>query len=149
MVREQSLEHFQHDCDDHLHHRFQTKKMNFPNLIPQDTRAAEILSGVALILHGLATIVSSLFYGPPAHQNFWVLVSIIFGAIQIVAILRHPDIELTRVMMAWLAGSGWFYMAALNAGSSLSEAAIMMALGVSNMVAFIVNLAILRILWKP
>lgn len=124
--------------------------MNFVNLLPQDTRASEIVSGTGLFLYGIGMMgVDGYSLQDGYSTEFWIVMCLIFGGIQLVSIIRHPKIELTRVMMAWVTGFIWMYISIVHLGTAMPEAGLMFALSISNFIAFIINIATLRILWKP
>lgn len=120
--------------------------MNLKNLFPQDTRSAELISAAALFVFGIGMMI-----GQHDIQTVGLLgiVSILFGWIQFSSILAHPRLELSRVLFAWVNGTFWIWLTYSVFPSSLSEAALCAILGISNYAAFLINLNILRILWKP
>lgn len=124
--------------------------MNLLNLLPQDTRTGEIISSVGMILYGAGMAVTPNYSIQDGYSTgFWVILCLVFGGIQLTSILRHPKIELVRVLMAWVTGFMWMYISIIHVSVTAPEAGIMFALSISNFVAFIINIATLRILWKP
>lgn len=116
------------------------------NLFPQDTRSAELISAAALVVFGIGF----MFDDTIKFQTMMVvgLVSILFGWIQFTSILAHPKLELSRILMAWINGTFWFWTASVTVSDSFAMAAMCLILAASNYVAFIINIHILKILWE-
>lgn len=123
-------------------------------LLPQDTRIAELTSGFALVLVGLAFITSgvSITHGITSmHQNtFWCILTIVFGALQIASIELYKRMEHLRFVLAWVTGSFWIWISTENltgGGIGPSEIATIV-MGIMNLYAFIVNLLLVKQSWK-
>lgn len=125
--------------------------MNFRNLFPQDTRSAELVSSGSLIFFGIGMLLDNMGLTIAQYHEFFTvaIVSIIFGVIQFIAILNHPNLELSRVIFSWINGTFWIWLAHLMIAVSITGGLLCLILAVSNYAAFLVNLNILRILWNP
>jgi hypothetical protein len=120
--------------------------MRLKNLFPQDTRSSELISAAAMIVFGIGFMFDDVI----KFQTMIVvgMVSIMFGLIQFVSILAHPRLELSRILMAWINGTCWFWMASLFFPTSIAMTSICVILSVSNYVAFIINIHILKFMWE-
>lgn len=85
-------------------------KIIYKNLMPQDTRAGEIISAVTLVILSIVFFLDSsldtqLF---AKYSNiFWGVYSGIVGLIQLYGLLKHPDKLNWRIVGLWMAGSFW------------------------------------------
>lgn len=83
------------------------------NLLPQDTRIAELASGWAMLFlsvglmlgHPLTNAMRALH--PP---EFWVVVMFSLALLQMTALLLHPKAEMLRVIMALVNGAWWTWL---------------------------------------
>lgn len=123
--------------------------MNFKNLLPEDTRLADLVSAISMIIVGVETYIHSpgpmMLYHPIA---FWVVIFVMFGILQLSAVLYHPKVELVRVAVAWIAGLCWLYASTVNISFYSGFVGPMVGLSISNFVSFIINIAVLKTLWK-
>ncbi len=131
--------------NDRFHTFRQIEIMNFRNFLPEDTRLADTISGISMIIFGIETGM----FGPgimSIHHPipFWVVIFCVFGFIQVVSVLNHPKIELTRLLASWIAGACWLYVFVIHARDS----GVMLVLSISNFLSFIINIAVLKSLWK-
>ncbi len=119
------------------------------NLLPQDTRPLEILSGVSLLLLSIAF---GLFPGVPMELiyehpiEFWQILTFILSLIQLGAILFHPRHFHTRIAGLWGTGCFWVFFAfnnGFNPLNSIVNSIVVAVLGVSCMIAFVINSIIL------
>lgn len=125
--------------------------MNFKNLLPQDTRSSELLSAAALIILGMS-LMSSQFGRILTQPPFFIIlevVSILFGGIQLTSLLFHPKLELSRVIFAWVNGTFWIWLSYILFPLSSLAGMMCIVLAISDYAAFLINLNILRIIWKP
>jgi hypothetical protein len=125
--------------------------MNFRNLFPQDTRSAELVSSGSLIVFGIGMLLDNIGLSISQYHEFFAvaIVSMIFGIIQFIAILNHPNLELSRVIFSWINGTFWIWLAHMMFVVSITGGMLCLVLAISNYAAFLVNLNILRILWNP
>lgn len=129
----------------------------FPlSLLPQDTRIAELLSGISLLVVGMALLITgkgflhhSTVMVTMQYNAFWCILCIAFGVLQISAIAVHRGLEHLRFILAWITGSFWVWLASANFsnGANATEM-VTMLLGITNLYAFIVNLLLVRQSWK-
>jgi multisubunit Na+/H+ antiporter MnhB subunit len=126
--------------------------MNFISLLPRDTRTAELASAGALILSSLLFFVGFGAEGRVADlkgTEFWVIITLCFGILQILAILEE-HLEHLRAIVAWIAGSFWIWSAldTLTFQVQSTEVAAFM-LGITNFYAFVINAMMVKNqLWK-
>ena len=119
------------------------------NLLPQDTRAVEFPSAVALLLAGCLMTAGLIFDHPLIDIHpipFWILFSMIVGGLQFYALVEHPNSELLRTVMCWISGSFWIW-ASLATELDVASLATF-ALGFSNIMAFIINTVLLGEKWN-
>jgi hypothetical protein len=115
------------------------------NLLPQDTRSVEFPSAVGLIICSIMlffNLIPNVY-----HIGFWCVVTFMLGVVYIVSLLHFPKLDCCRPVLSWLAGSFWIW---LTFSQPLSIMAIpVFFLGVSNIVAFLINTVILSETWRP
>jgi len=122
-------------------------------LFPQDTRIVELVSGVAMTFVGFAMLVSGSGITEQLQdlgaRHFWVLLTIIFGTLQVAAIITYRRAEHLRFILAWAAGSFWLWLSMehLTAGFSPTEV-VTFLVGISNLYAFVINLLLVKQSWK-
>lgn len=119
------------------------------NLIPQDTRAVELLSAVTLISISILLFLGLINDHPLLYVRpieFWILFSCIIGVLHLYSLLNCPNSELIRVMMCWLAGSLWLWVA--FALPFEFATIVVFFLGFSNILAFIINTILLNKTWN-
>ena len=123
--------------------------MNLKNLLPEDTRLADLVSAFSMIIVGVETFIHSPSPMMLHHPiSFWCLIFVLFGTLQLATVLYHPKVELVKVIVAWVAGFCWLYVSTVNTSFYTSFVGPMMILSVSNFLSFIINITILKQLWK-
>lgn len=115
------------------------------NLLPQDTRSVEFPSAVGLILCSIMlffNLIPNVY-----HIGFWCVVTLFLGVVYIASLLHYPKLDFYRPFLSWIAGTFWVW---LSLSQPLSVTAIpVFFLGISNIVAFLINTVILSETWKP
>lgn len=125
--------------------------MMFSNLLPQDTRIAELVSCIAMLAvsaslfadGGITASMSQLH--PP---QFWGALLGAFGLLQLLSLLIHPGAETLRVSMAMCNGSWWVWLAltSMGAGQTPSDLGSFF-LGVANLYGSTIGFLFLRQKW--
>lgn len=121
-----------------------------PNLLPRDTRAAEIASAVAMLLAAiwLATTGGGARQ-QLAHPIFWAVILSVTGAMQLASLLRHPDLESLRATTALMNGAWWVWLGLAGAGVHTNPGDwAALALGVANLYGFTVATVYLHARWQ-
>lgn len=133
-------------------------QINLKNLLPNDTRTAEIISAIALIAS--AIILSSdptyfklysWYIKPP--REIISLVLLILGATHLISILAADSLHYVRTINCWLTGSFWVWLSVSAIGSRVggtyieTSDVLSFALGLSNFYAFIILISTNKI-WK-
>jgi hypothetical protein len=123
------------------------------HFLPQDTRIAELISGISLIvlcftmlLTGLdPTIVLSQFHDPV----FWIITTGVVGVLQLFSLVFCRRLEHLRFLVSWIAGTFWVWITAVGftAGVTPSEV-VGFFVGIANLYAFVVNLLLVKQSWK-
>jgi hypothetical protein len=123
------------------------------SLLPQDTRIAEVLSGLALVFVGVGLMIpgngmiSPSITAPVAA--FWALITLAFGALQLSAIAMCKAMEHLRFILAWISGSFWIWVATSNISYTVTASEVAtIVLGITNLYAFIINLLLVKQSWK-
>ena len=119
------------------------------NLLPQDTRIAELSSAYGIISIGIFALIGISFdeYLTDAHPIVvWIIFCGIIGSLQLWSLISHPKLAVLRVSMAWVTCSFWLWVA-FSSGFTISAIACFW-LGISNAAAFIINIVILSEKWK-
>lgn len=108
------------------------------NFITPDTRALEVASSIAMLIIGVVFLFQIDTDQLENYVPLWGILCILVQSIQLVAIAFHPHQLYARIASLWGAGSIWVFFA-LNKSSSTIEMTIMMVIGVSCFVAFVIN----------
>ena len=120
------------------------------NLLPQDTRSVEFPSAIGLIVCSFL-----LFFGCMSNEihlnissiGIWCVVTFVLGISYIVSLLHFPKLDPIRPALAWLAGTFWIWLTFSQPLTILSIPVFF--LGISNIVAFLINTVILSEQWRP
>lgn len=122
------------------------------NLLPNDTRVAELASAIALCLFGAVTALSrsvptELLAIQPYH--FWAVASLALGTLQLASVLCYDELDLLRCYSALFNGSVWIWIAIVEfmAGGTPDDFATLFV-GVANMYAFSISLLSLKTQWE-
>jgi hypothetical protein len=127
------------------------KLSNFKNLIPQDTRSIELCSAFSLIAISLwLTFTKSLpvEYLELDPISFWTFIAFIIGSSQLIGLWKYPLQEPIRISISWCAGTFWIWIALHTGGINIPGDIASLFIGVSNLLAFVINTAIISKLWK-
>jgi hydrogenase/urease accessory protein HupE len=119
------------------------------NLLPQDTRAVEYPSGIALVFVGIFMILGIITDHPLVDIHpveFWIVFSFLIGGLQVYSLINYDSAEPLRTAMAWVTGSFWLWVG-FKQGISLESIACIW-LGFCNIAAFLINTVILSEKWK-
>ena len=120
------------------------------NLLPQDTRSVEFPSAVGLIVCSFLLFFKCMSNEIHLHIDsvgFWCIVTFILGVSYIVSLLHFPKLDPIRPALAWLAGTFWVWLTFSQPLTILSIPVFF--LGISNIVAFLINTVILSEQWRP
>jgi hypothetical protein len=115
------------------------------NLLPSDTRAAEILSGFSLIISSILILynqdsVLTHSMKETHHWIFWVIVLFIFGFLQIASLLKNWD-GMVRAIISLVVGIFWFWIGVSICQHALNIVYIMpIVLGVICHYSYVINL---------
>lgn len=116
------------------------------NLLPSDTRAVEIISGISLFLSSLF-----IFYGHDKflslhiieahHWLFWGIMFVIFGSYQIISVLNNWDVMI-RAILGLFIGAYWIWdgLSGLCQSQFVITDILPIVLGISCQYSFVVNL---------
>lgn len=123
------------------------------NLLPQDTRIVELTSGFALFIYGISMVFlghgATLEMAAMQQQQFWYIILIAFGVMQVASIVLCSSMEHLRFVLAWFAGTFWVWSASNYLHSLLTPVGVgALVLGIMNLYAFIVNLLLVKQSWK-
>ncbi len=116
---------------------------------PQDTRAVELVSAFSLfgvcILMMFSNVYHSFFGHPP---EFWVVITLIFGALQLIGVIGHSNLHTLRTVTSWLCGGFWLWLG-LEAfrGTLNPQDFSALFLGIGNWYAFLLNIDFMRKQW--
>lgn len=120
------------------------------NLLPQDTRSVEFPSAVGLIVCSIILFFNVMSNEIHLHINnigFWCIATFFIGVVYIISLLHFPKLDFYRPMLSWMSGTFWIW---LTFSQPLSIMAIpVFFLGISNIVAFLINTVILSETWRP
>lgn len=117
--------------------------MKLINLLPGDTRIVEILSAFTI----LSTSIFFMFDSTPIDmisldtpRVFWFLILTVLGLLQLISLLKYPDIELLRCACSMLSGVFWlwFFLAHFDTDQSAGKF-IYLFLSVGNFYAFFLS----------
>lgn len=122
------------------------------NLLPQGTRTVELCSAYALIFSGILMLTGVI---PIVKELLildtnatWGLLIIIFGIMQVYAILEEPRLEVLRTLLSWVAGCFWLWIGVICPDRSFSaEDIATIFLGVGNLYGFIINFNLIQVSW--
>lgn len=122
------------------------------NLLPEDTRIAELVSAISLIFLSLGI---SFFdvntIGLFAHETkeFWILALGMLGTLQFTSLVLYPKAEVLRCITAWINGSFWIWMAfsAISWNVSINDITSLI-LGFANLYAFVINTLLVWASWE-
>lgn len=127
--------------------------MTLINLLPQDTRIAELISGFALVLFSVCIFITKGNV-PSDMLNFnrveyWFLITFIIGFLQVASIVLCSQMEHLRFILSWLTGSFWIWTSTDSLSTHLTPSTLgALVLGLMNLYAFIVNLLLVKQSWK-
>lgn len=127
--------------------------MNLLHLLPQDTRIVELTSGFALLLFGIVSAITgsgiSIAMIDYNYVQYWVILGIVFGVLQVASIVLCTSMEHVRFVLAWFTGSFWVWSSTEMLHHVITPSAIgALVLGVMNLYAFVVNLVLAKQSWK-
>jgi hypothetical protein len=74
------------------------------------------------------------------------VICLFFGSYHLYALLHYPKMEMIRAFICWISGSFWMWVSFLDPFTIFSLATF--ALGFFNVVAFIVNMILLKEKWN-
>lgn len=113
------------------------------NLLPQDCRAAELVSAGSMLAMALYMLVGTKYTGLSAIHPypFWVILFSVFGGLQLLALTWHHKMELQQSIMALVNGSIWVWLSAVEQEPSA------FFIGFSNLYAFSVGFLFLKRSW--
>jgi len=122
--------------------------MTLRNLLTADTRATEITSGISLVIIAIVIMCTGKQFFPVHLINFhawqfWGIVSGVFGALQLTAIMLEES-EHVRAVTSWIAGTYWLWSGSYQifSGTGQFYDIVLIILGISCMYAFVINLLI-------
>lgn len=116
------------------------------NLLPSDTRAAEIISGVSLFFSSIL-----VFYGHDKflsehileahHWLFWAMIFLIFGVFQLVSVLNRWDVMIRAILCLFI-GTYWIWdgFSGLCQSNFTATDILPIVLGISCQYSFVINL---------
>jgi hypothetical protein len=116
---------------------------------PQDSRVVELASAGSLIFMGISLMVvgeRSPFLHHP--EEFWVVLSLIFGFLQLIGVAGKGSLHILRTIAGWVCGSFWVWVGLQSFVDGVHPADFStLFLGLSNWYAFILNIDFLRLKW--
>ena len=121
------------------------------NFLPQDTRIAELYGGIGLAWIAAMTALGGINLGaleqihPPP---FWSLLFAALGTVQIWAVALYPRADVMRVIMSWVNGALWLWLALIGYGDVTPTDPAAWLLGIGNLYAFVINVTFLKRQWN-
>lgn len=120
------------------------------HLLPQDTRAVEIVSSLSLILIGASLMhvpFESELFSHHSHK-FWSAITILFGLLQLLSVVFSEKLPLIRTLISWSIGFFfvWLGFSSISQYNNISDY-IAIILGFGNWYAFILNINFMRKEW--
>lgn len=125
--------------------------MMFSNLLPQDTRIAELVSCIAMLVVSLSLFSGGGITGSMVQLHppqFWGAMLGAFGLLQMISLLLHPKVETLRVVTAMCNGAWWVWLSltSMAAGQTPSDFGSLF-LGIANLYGAMIGFLFLRQKW--
>lgn len=115
------------------------------NLLPQDTRAAELTSAGSLLGTSVYIFLSSQNYVELLRIHpfqFWSILLATLGGLQLLSLILHEKLELPQYVLALVNGCLWIWLSAVNLEPTF------FFIGFSNLYAFSVGFLFLKKSWQ-
>lgn len=115
------------------------------NLLPQDCRAAELLSAGSMLATAVYILAGSQSYQHILEYHpfqFWVAILTVLGCLQLIALAFHERLEVSQYLLALTNGSLWVWI------STVEQDPAAFFIGFSNLYAFSVGFLFLKKSWQ-
>jgi hypothetical protein len=132
------------------------------NLFPRNTSCVELTSGGALVISAIMMVFyGNVFIGGDYKYltdrvEVWIILIFFLGCLQLASVIFDPELVVLRILCAWAVGYFLIWDASSYAsivelteeGSIHVDGIVKFILGVSNMYAFVLQMAQVRDKWK-
>lgn len=115
------------------------------NLLPQDCRAAELVSAGSMLAMAVYLLIGGKNYPQLLSLHpfqFWTILFSLFGGLQLLSLAMHEKLELPQYVLALVNGSIWIWI------SAVEQQPTAFFIGFSNLYAFSIGFLYLKKSWQ-